>query len=210
MQTVNRIARPAHIFRMLLLALPVLLIACSPPPSASVQDKNWVNAKDLVTTSDRVITAKFVEEKLENIQLIDSVTGAIAGDIDVLFRQFEVFESLKGTSDRSDLLWIAFEPGRPGELVDGAGEIKSFVETETYVLFLKGRLRPLEYPTEFGPILWTGNGEPSIAELTGDNLEFRAERPYLDLVTREDRSLPDPLSAAPFTLTLEGAKDLAD
>ncbi len=198
-----------QLLRLLLLAVPVLLVACT-APSASVQDKNWTLATDLVETSDRVLVAKFVDSREQNIQLIDSVTGAIAGDTDVLFRQFEVLDTLKGTSDTGDLLWIAFEPGRSGELVDAEGALQGFDEVETYVLFLKGRLRPLEYPTEFGPVLWTGNGEPSFAELIGDELEFRAERPYLDLLSDQGLSLTDPPSASPFTMTLTEAREIAN
>ncbi len=197
-----------QLFKLPLLAIPILLIACT-APSADEQDKNWTDPSNLIETSDRVLVARFLDSRLQNIQLINSVTGAIEGDIDVLFRQFEVFDTFKGTSDSGDLLWIAFEPGRSGELVDGEGTVKSFDEGKTYVLFLKGRLRPLEYPTEFGPVLWTGNGEPSFAELIGDQLEFRAERPYLDLLLQDGVSLPNPLSVAPFSLTLDETRDLA-
>lgn len=197
-----------RLFRLLFLVLPVLLIACT-APSADQQDKNWTDPTNLVSTSDRVLIARFVESREVNIQRIDSSTGAVASDTDVLFRQFELFETVKGTSDAGDLLWVAFVPGRTGELVDGEGAVQDFREGETYVLFLKGRLRPLEYPTEFGPVLWTGNGEPAFAKLLGDRLEFRAERPYLDLILRDEQSLPDSPSAAPFALTLEEVRKVA-
>lgn len=205
----SHVTHTRHLLRLFTLSLPVLLFACA-LPSADEQDKNWTDATDLIKTSDRVLVAKFVDSRVQNIQLIDSVTGAIAGDTDVLFRQFEIFEKLKGTSDPGDLLWIAFEPGRVGELVDGQGTVQDFDKSKTYVMFLKGRLRPLEYPTEYGAVLWSGNGEPSFAELVGDELEFLAERPYLDLLQRDGRSLPDPRSASPFTFTLSEAREAAN
>ncbi len=193
---------------ILLLAIIIMALVACAAPAAEEQDKNWTAAADLVETSDRVLVAKLVDSRQESIQLVDSVSGAIAGETTVLFRQFEVFESIKGTSDPEDRLWVAFEADSPGELVDGEGSVRDFRESETYVLFLKGRLRPLEYPPEFGAVLWTGNGEPAFAELVGDVLEFRAERPYLDLLAREGRALPNPNSASPFTITLEEVKDL--
>lgn len=188
------------------LLVAVALFGCS-PTAAELQDKNWTDFGDLIDTSDRIFTAQFVESRQETVQLIDSATGALSGEADVLYRQFEVFESMKGTSDAEDLLWIAFEPGRTGELVNGQGEVQEFRSGKTYVLFLKGRLRPLQYPAEFGPVLWTGNGEPSFAELLDDNLIFRSERPYLDLLENEGHTLPVPSSASPFSMTISELRD---
>lgn len=206
MSLLSRLKHPGRLLTLSLMVLPILLMACS-LPSAGEQDKNWTDSSDLIKTSDRILVTRFVDFRLQNIQRIDSITGAIAGDIDVLFRQFEVFENLKGTTDSGDLIWLAFEPGTVGELVDGQGQLKNFDKTKTYVMFLKGRLRPLEYPTEYGAVLWTANGEPAIAELIGDELKFIAERPYLDLLSRDGITLPDTTSASPFTLTLTEARD---
>ncbi len=150
-----------------------------------------------------------MDSRLETVQAIDSDTGVITGEKDVLFRQFEVVETLKGTSDQGDQLWIAFEPGLIGEVVDGTGEVREFRQSQSYVLFLKGRLRPLEYPADYGPVLWTGNGEPAFAELRGDILEFWADSGYLELLLEEGLTLPEPSSAAPFELTLTETRDMA-
>lgn len=182
-----------------------VMTACA-APAAEEQDKNWTGVEDLVRTSDRVLLAEFLESRLETIE--DPFTDS-SGQTEVLFRQFRVFETLKGTSESGDTLWVAFEPGMQGELVNGRGEVADFTAGTTYVLFLKGRLRPEEYPTEFGPVLWTGNGEPSFAELVGDELLFRAERAYLDLLINEGHTLPDPRSAAPFRASLDEARGLA-
>lgn len=179
----------------------LLATACA-APDAELQDKNWVAAEDLIDTSDRIISARFLEEQQVTFDQVDSTNSEVIGEITLLYRNFEVVESFKGTSDAEDTLWVAFEPGSAGELVDGQGSAQRFNTSSTYVLFLKGRLRPFEYPSEFGAALWTGNGEPSFAELQSDRLTFFAERVYLDLL-REQRTLPDPLSAAPFELTLQ-------
>lgn len=181
--------------------LAILAVGCT-PPAADRQDKDWTRSDDLISTSDRIITARFIDSRLETVQQTATIAGVPAGKIDVLFRQFEVVNVYKGTSEREDLIWITFEPGRAGELVDGRGDLQEFHDGPTYVLFLKGRLRPLEYPVEFGAVLWTGNGEPSFARLNGQQLLFMAERPYLSLLEREGSSLPVAPSAAPFELSL--------
>ncbi len=209
MISLNRSVSTRHVIRLLPLIGVALLAACA-APSADEQDKNWNSATDLIETSDRILITRFADSREENIQLIDSVTGAIAGETDVLFRQFELFETLKGTSDAGDLLWVAFETGSAGELFNGAGSVVRFEESETYVLFLKGRLRPLEYPTEYGAVLWTENGQPAIAELVGDRLEFRSGQGYLDALQREGATLPEPQSAAPFALTLDALREATD
>jgi hypothetical protein len=183
------------------LVLAILIAGCAAPKTEE-QDKHWTRAEDLIDTSDRIFTARFVESQIANIPQIDSNTGASAGVTEILFRQFEIVNSLKGTSEEQDLLWVAFEPSRSGELVDGQGQVQEFRDSPTYVLFLKGRLRPLEYPPEFGAVLWTGNGEPSFAELSGQDLLFMADRVFMNLLKQEDTRLPSTLSAAPFELTL--------
>ena len=188
-------------FYVLAVVAAVFIAGCT-APSADEQDKNWTRAQDLIATSDRILTVRFVESRNETIQLTNPGAGLTPGEIEVLFRQFEVIDTLKGTSDPEDRLWVAFEPGRAGELVDGQGQVQVFRDGPTYMLFLKGRLRPLEYPTEFGPVLWTGNGEPSFAELTGEQLIFRADRVFFSLLERDGTQLPSPASAAPFELTL--------
>ena len=193
-----RTYRPLH---FLVLIVAAVAVGCA-APTAEEQDKNWTSADDLIDTSDRIVVAAFAESKIETVQLVNETNSEITGELDVLFRKFEVAESYKGTSDSGDALWIAFEPGVVGELVDGTGSVVGFESGKTYALFLKGRLRPIEYPADIGGVLWTGNGEPSFAELQGDVLRFVAERPYLDLLARENQTLPDPLSAAPFALTL--------
>lgn len=201
----TRFRLPLYMFTLLVLAA----VACT-APAAEEQDKNWTNSTDLIETSDRIMTARFTESNTETIQLVDDTNSEIIGEIEVLFRQFEIVESFKGTTDSGDSILVAFEPGRAGELVDGEGSVVKFESDETYVLFLKGRLRPIEYPSDIGGVLWTGNGEPSFAELRGDELRFVAERPYLDLLSRENQALPEPLSVAPFELTLTELQEATD
>ncbi len=196
-QSIPGIVRP-----LLAVLILVLAVSCAATP-AEEQDKDWTEAEPLIDTSDRIVSALFLDSTLETVQLVDSSNGTILGETDVLLRQFEVFETFKGTIDPGDTIWVAFEPGREGELINGISEVMKFSETESYVLFLKGRLRPLEYPSDIGGILWTGNGEPSFALLVGTSLEFYANRTYLELLDRSDGSLPNPRSASPFIVTLD-------
>lgn len=208
MRFLSSIEHPEWLLGRSLILFVVLIAACT-PTAAELQDKNWTTSSELIDTSDRIIMSRFVDSRVETVQLVEAGTGAFSGETDVLFRQFETVESFKGTSDPGDSLWIAFEPGRAGQLVDGWGAVKNFTVTGTYVLFLKGRLRPLEYPPDIGAVLWSGNGEPAFAEVVSDRMEFRAERFYLDLLNSEERGLPDARSASPFSLTLDQLREAA-
>lgn len=180
--------------------LSLVFVSCT-MPTAKQQDKDWTSASDMTTTSDRIIRATFVDSITVSIDHTDNETGVVS-TTGVLFRQFEVLETLKGTIDAEEKLWVAFEPGENGEFVDGTGTPLQYWAGREYVLFLKGRLRPLEYPTDYGPVLWSGNGRPSLSEVRSGQLVFFTTRQYLDSLTANDAVLPEPDSAAPFTLTL--------
>ncbi len=194
---------------LVVIFLMVIASACA-APSAEEQDKNWTGPSGLLDTSDRIVSAQFIEARVETVSLVDDTNSEIVGEERVLFRQFEVTETFKGTSDSGDTMWVAFESGVSGELVDGEGSVRDFETGPSYLLFLKGRLRPIEYPADYGAVLWTGNGEPSFAIVSGDDLRFVSERGYLELLQREGRELPDPTSAAPFELTISGIREATD
>ena len=186
---------------MLAVALSAALLAACAAPAAELQDKDWTSADDLISTSDRIIVARFVDSQLVTVEPEDDD----ADSIEVPFGQFEIFETLKGTTDPGDKIWVAFDTDDAAGLFDGQGRLKQFTESETLVMFLKGRLRPLEYSSDIGAVLWSGNGEPAFAELSGDNLVFRAGRQYLQSLESKDQ--PDPASAAPFRLTINDIRD---
>lgn len=190
-------------FGTLAILLAATVITACAAPAAEEQDKDWTSAAGLVETSDRIIAARFLEETVETFEDPDTSSNTVPGEVTVHYRHFEVIETYKGTTDREDRLWVAFEPGAAGELVNGSGDVQEFRDGQTYILFLKGRLRPLSYSTDFGPVLWTGNGQPSFAELRGDQLHFWADRIYLNMIVADGDPLPSPLSAAPFTLTVD-------
>jgi hypothetical protein len=185
---------------VLMAALSLFVLGCA-APAAELQDKDWTSAGDLVKTSDRIIRAKFTDSVVVPIEQTDSKTGAIRTK-QVLFRQFEVLETLKGTIDAEETIWVAFEAGVDGELVNGTGTPMHYWAGPEFVLFVKGRVRPLNYPTDYGPVLWTGNGRPSLAEVWSGRLVFYTTTPYRDSLMADGAGLPDPDSAAPFTLTL--------
>jgi hypothetical protein len=192
---------------LVLLAAALLTTACT-APSASEQDKPWRDAEDMVSSSDRIISARYLQGVLATVR--ESVDNAPGPESQLLYRQFQVIDTFKGTTEANDTLWVAFEPGAAGELVNGNGGVEEFAVGETYLLFLKGRLKPLYYPSEYGAVLWTGNGQPSIAQLEGEQLTFLAVRPYLSLLERENASRPAPESAAPFALTLPQLREMTD
>ena len=183
-------------------------LACT-APKASDQGRNWFDAEALISTSDRVMVALFVEERTVTVDESDPQTGGVAGQSVVLFRQFEVVDSYKGTSKTADLIWVAFDPRGENALADGSGAEHQFTIGQRYALFLKGRLRPILYPIEYGPVLWSGNGMPSVALVDGDALVFLADVGYLKLLGSREVTLPAQNSAAPFTLDIDTMADLA-
>ena len=85
---------------------------------------------------------------------------------------------------------------RPG------GETIEFTPGSEYVIFVKGRTLPSGYPRDYGGALWTPNGEPWIARVTGaDGLDFAVSDRYQRLAEGEE---------VPVELDLEGLRFLAD
>ncbi|MDA0676569.1 MAG: hypothetical protein O2788_01015 [Chloroflexi bacterium] len=178
-------------------------------PAAELQGKDWTSAGNLAKTSDRIIRVKFTDSVVVPIEQTDSKTGVISTK-QVLFRQFEVLETLKGTIDAEETIWVAFDAGYDSELVNGTNTPMHYWVGPEFVLFLKGRVRPLDYPTDYGPVLWTGNGRPSLSEVRSGRLVFYTTPQYRDSLMADDAGLPDPDSAAPFTLTLAELAALVD
>ena len=192
----------------ILLVAAVVTAACA-APAAEEQDKDWRagDEAELVRTSDRIVIARFVSEVLATVN--ETVDNAPGPDSQLLYRQFQVIETFKGTTDPEDILWVSFQPGAEGDLLNGNGQVHSFVEGDEYVLFLKGRLRPAYYPTDYGAVLWTGNGQPSIARLDSDSLVFYAGPTY-PLPTPAAGGTPaaGDLSAAPFSIDMARLREL--
>ena len=191
-----------------IIAAIALMAACS-APSAEEQDKNWSDSADLVNTSDRVLTAVLLQEVRETVQELDA-SGQPGASHELFFREFEVVETFVGTQEQGDSIWVAFDTSPGAALVAGTGDAHTFAIGRTYALFLKGRLRPELYPPDYGAVLWTGNGQPSLAVVEGENLLFLAEQSYLELLRDEGLDLPVGRSAAPFVLTVPGLRELTD
>ena len=191
------------------LALAVLtLIACG-APSQEDQDKDWDSAADLIATSDRIIVATFVNEITVELFDRDDSGGSRVGPETAIYREFTVAEKYKGSARRGDQIFVTFDSDTDAALSARPGETHRFGVGQQYGLFLKGRRRPDGYPSDYGSIIWTGNGEPSIAVLRGDNFQFLSTDRYrtqIDSIGLQTESN----SAAPFTLDLAGLERLTD
>lgn len=200
----------AHITLLAIALASFAMIACNPAPAKEDQDKDWVNAENLVETSDRILAGRLLDQKTEQVDVPDSDTGVFVDVKDILYLQFQVTESFKGTADVDDTIWIGFDPAAKADLLSGNRTPQPPVIGETYVLFLKGRARPIPYPSDYGAVLWTGNGQPSLAKIDGDDLLFRSDVVYLDLLGERTILIPNAESAAAFTLTLPRLRELTD
>jgi hypothetical protein len=192
------------------LLLAILATACNPAASKNDQDKDWTDAEELVRTSDRVIAGKVMEERAALVDVADSDTGVFTGQREVLYLRIMVAESFKGTLDPDDETWIAFDPSAKSDLRIASGEPRRPGVDQSFVFFLKGRARPVQYSTDFGAVLWTGNGQPSTAAVSGEDLVFLADDIYLGLLESRGIATAGGESAAPFTLTLGRLRELTD
>ena len=188
----------------------IAVLACNPAPAREDQDKDWTTAQNLVDTSDRIVTGIMTNEAVELVEIPDEDTGVFTGERDVLYREFRITESFKGSAERDDMIWMAFDPSFSAELVDGSGEPRLIEIGAEYVLFLKGRARPLEFPSDYGAVLWSGNGQPSLAALNGDELQFLSDDVYFSLLQSEGIAPASDDSVAPFTLNRAQLRELTD
>jgi hypothetical protein len=141
---------------------------------------------ELVNSSGAIVVGHFLSERKVN-----TTTGrAVRADV---IRTFSVDRVLKGTltSDRVDV-WATLAYDEPA--IEDLPPIAfrwttpSLSTKPTYVLFLSFT------PHESGNAEWILVGEPSIAELRGDSLEFVVSRDFSD--ERSERGMPPGKSGA--------------
>lgn len=173
-----------------------------------------VEAETLVEGSDRILIAKYVDDRKENILKGTDADGESKGSISERFRQFTVVEVLKGAGSADDTLYVVTTESSTLRFADGKSsdsdyEVLGLKGDVDYVLFLEGVDRPDGYPSDYGDVLWTSPGEPNIAEIGVDGkLSFLATQVYQDMIA--DAGLTHvPGSAAPFELTMADIKRMA-
>lgn len=158
--------------RTVLLALLLIAVtsasACdgvfSPPPRVA-QNLSYTTLAEMQAAADRIVTAEVTGSSPETI--VNPDTGDFLENI--VYYSVTIVESFKGSSETGDELNIALDAELTFTL---NAEPRTLQSGARYLLFLNGRARAFQYPVAYGGTLWRLNGEPSIAELTGETATF--------------------------------------
>ncbi len=182
------------------------------PYTGSGSARDYIDADTLVQKSDRIIVAKFLEEKSHVIDRT-AYDGTVLGDITLVVQKFRNIEALKGDATTDDMTFVVSEAADSldwgdGEKTDNEFERVPLSESDDYVLFLKQIPAENEYEgkykDEYEGGFWAYVGEPAIAVMqpgTG-NFQFK--------VTDRYKSERDVLSSnAPFELSKQDVSRLA-
>ena len=172
-----------------------------------------VEADTLVAGSDRIVVAKYVDDRTETISKGAASDGVSKGSVNERFRKFTVVEVLKGSGGAGAEIYLVTTDSSTfnfggGKSKDSSYELLELTEGTNYVLFLEGISRPEGYSSEYGDVLWASPGEPYLAQVDADGRwTFLATDVYENLVS-EGGLTPVRGSAAPFELTKQQIKDL--
>ncbi len=172
-----------------------------------------LDADALVAASDRILVARYVDDRTETISKGAAPDGVSKGSVTERFRRFTVLEALKGSGSAGEEMYVVSTDGSMLNTADGKSKSSDYdviglTGGSEYVLFLRGISRPSGYPTGYGETLWASPGEPYVAKMdsTG-HLTFLATSIYTDLIS-EGGLTPVNGSAAPFKLTKQQIEDL--
>ena len=165
-----------------------------------------VEAETLVEASDRILVAKFVDDRNETLDQGTAPDGIHKGSITERYRRFTVVEVLKGEGSVGDEVYLATTDRSVHSFGGGVSsdteyDVVELTNGTEYVLFLRGVSRPEGHPAKYGEKLWISPGEPCLAQMDErGRLTFLATDIYVDLLSQGDLE-PVPGSAAPFELT---------
>lgn len=175
------------------------------PQFGGNSEAEWADittGRQLLSESDRILVAKYVDETTHIIPSISPVTGENTGSVTELYRRFKVVESMKGGGAEGDTIYVVLTQGSTlktpnmGDITN-TYEVVPMTQGESYVLFLAGFPRRSKYPSQYGDTVWTIAGEPGIAQVGTDGaLVFKASERY-----KSENGTSGSESAAPFTLT---------
>lgn len=181
--------------------------------TGSGSPRDYIDGTTLVQKSDRIIVAKFVEEKSHMIDRVNSHDGTVLGDITLVVQKFRNIEALKGDATSDDLTFVVSEAADSLDWEDGNKTTNEFErvplsESEDYVLFLKQIPAKNEYEgkykDEYEGGFWAYVGEPAIAVMQPGTGTFQFK------VTDRYKSERDVLmnSNAPFELSKQDVSRL--
>ena len=151
--------------------IPFTTVGHGSPYTGSGSARDYIDADTLVHRSDRIIVAKFLEEKSHVIDRT-AYDGTVLGDITLVVQKFRNIEAFKGYATTDDMTFVVSEAGDSLDWGDGEKATNEFErvplsESEDYVLFLKQIPTKNEYEgkykDEYEGGFWAYVGEPAIA-----------------------------------------------
>ncbi|MEX0763181.1 MAG: hypothetical protein WD208_09380 [Dehalococcoidia bacterium] len=172
-------------------------------------DVNYASVDEIVSDSDRIVAARFVEAEQQTIEEDTTGDGSPDSQFMEVFSRFVITQSFKGSALAGDeMVVVTGHDPYSGRVRDSEGVVHEFVEGQEYVLFLYGRRRPLNYPPDYGNIVWSHTGEPGIATVENGQMHFLATQRYMDYMSTMGLQSASTDSVAPFELSLDGLREM--
>ena len=191
--------------------IPFTTVGHGSPYTGSGSARDYIDAETLVQSADRILVAKFLEEKSH---VIDRTAhdGTVLGNITLVVQKFRNVESLKGDAKTDDITYVVSEAADSLDWGDGNRTTNEFErvplsKSEDYVVFLKEIPAKNEYEgkykDEYEGSFWAYTGEPAIAMMQPGTGTFQFK------VTDRYKSERDVLSSnAPFELSKQDISGL--
>ena len=163
---------------------------------------DYIDAETLVQKSERIVVAKYLDEKSHVVDKTNAYDGAVLGNITLIVQRFENIESLKGDAPVADMTFVALVDSASVDRPDGEKFISERERVplsagDDYVLFLRQIPPRPEYGDQYGDVVWAYVGEPGIAVMQPGSGDF--EFKVTDRYKKEQDVLRD--SNAPFSLS---------
>ncbi len=171
---------------------------------------DYLDEKDRVKNSERIVVAKYLGETSHVVDMKNAYDDAVLGEITLNVQKFKNIESLKGDAAIGNMTYVVIKAADSYNLPGGGNELfnRETVSLSTgndCVVFIRQIPARPEYRGQYGDVVWTYVGEPSIAQIqpsTG-NLEFKVTRRF-----KKDWDVL-PSSNAPFELSKQEILTLA-
>ena len=182
----------------------------------AISHKDWfvhVAPETLVEYSEHIVVARYQDEAVRETPNSSLYPDSPTSFTDV-YRRFEVVESLKGTFQPGDTVYVGWDVGytiineETGKPEFISLEVPAVSESADYALFLSTRWSRSGYPDDRATSVWqTPQGlEVALVDARG-HLSFQVNS-YYRAALKDLGFKPVPGSGAPFELTTSGVREL--
>jgi len=172
-------------------------------------DAEWgdlFSLPEILAASEVVVIVKPVSQRDDMIVSRSAASGQSMAEVVEHVDVVEVIEVLKGSVAPGDQLSVYQSAGTARERGQRPArrtqyETIPLMASQEYVLFLRSVPRPPVYPgTE--ELIWIRPGEPGVAQIEGDRLQFLATQRYQTAVGEKGLKAPEGQLGVPFSATL--------